>query len=229
MDIKVREVKIAVPHSGNVTGLLAMPKGVTAIVTLAHGAGAGMRHKFLENIAQLLYERKIATLRFQFPYMENGSKRPDSAKIATATVSAAVQRARELAPKLPLFAAGKSFGSRMSTTAASEGKLHGVQGIICYGFPLHPPNKPGIERANHLQDVDVPILFLQGTRDALADLELMKKAVRGVKPVPQLEIINGADHSFAVLKSSGRTNQDVLEELADLTKQFVEAFSICAG
>ena len=155
--------------------LLTRPAGARALLLLAHGAGAGMTHPFLAALAAALADEGVATLRYQFPYMEAGGKRPDPPKVAMARVQAAAATARELAPELPLFAGGKSFGSRMSTMAAAAGLLPEVRGLVCFGFPLHAAKKPSTERAAHLAAVPVPVLFLQGTRDALAEPDLMRE------------------------------------------------------
>lgn len=210
-------MKVAVPQSGEVSALLELPKRPLALLVLAHGAGAGMQHPWLESLAQALAEESIATLRYQFPYLEAGKKRTDSPAVATATVQAAVAFAKKKYPKLPLFAGGKSFGARMTTTAAADGLA--VQGIVCFGFPLHPAKQPAVKRADHLAKVKLPILFLQGTRDALADLKLFKPILAKHRHF-QLQIIEHADHGFAVLKSSGRTNDEVLAELARQTANF---------
>lgn len=206
---------IEVPEVATVSSILEVPRGAKALLVLAHGAGAGMRHAWMGQLVQVLHERSIATLRYQFPYMEQGKKRTDSPKIAAQTVAAAVRAGRAACPKLPIYAGGKSFGGRMTTTAAAEGLLDGVQGICCFGFPLHPADKPGTKRAEHLAEVRIPTLFLQGDRDALADLALLKPVVAKHKKWIRLVVIRGADHGFAVLKSSGRTGAEVLAELAD--------------
>src|ERR1700754_4901532 len=163
--------------SGTVSGLWLNPPGAKAALVLAHGAGAGMTHRFMNAIADGLAEIGIATLRFNFPYMERGSKRPDSPAIAADTIRAAVARATSLAPNLPLFAGGKSFGGRMTSMAQANAPLDGVRGLVFFGFPLHPAGKPGVDRADHLRDVKIPLLFLSGTRDALAELPLLKPVV----------------------------------------------------
>lgn len=210
-------------NAGTVSGLLDMPSSTTvrAAVTLAHGAGAGMQHAFMADLAAALAARGFAVLRFQFPYMEAGSKRPDSPAIAAAAVASAVAALRKRVRDVPIFAAGKSFGARMTTTAAARGLLPDLAGILCYGFPLHPAGKPGITRAEHLSDVPVPMLFLQGTRDALADLGLIEKVCAKL-PRATLKIVEGADHGFAVLKRSGRTPGDVRDELATESESFME-------
>jgi hypothetical protein len=198
-----------------VSALLVRPASSRFLFVVAHGAGAGMRHPFLESLAQLLAARHVATLRYQFPYMEARSKRPDSPAIATGTVRAAVAAARDAVPDLPIVAGGKSFGGRMTSTAAAAEPLPGVRGIAFLGFPLHPPGRPGITRAEHLEQVSVPMLFLQGTRDTFAELQLLQPVVRRLADRATLQLIEGGDHSFHVLKRSGRTDSDVLEELAN--------------
>jgi predicted alpha/beta-hydrolase family hydrolase len=174
-----------------------------------------MEHPFLEAAARALTTRGIATLRYQFPYTEAGGRRPDPPGVLHATVRAAVARARELMPDLRLFAGGKSMGGRMTSNAAADQPLDRVSGLVFLGFPLHPPKRPAIDRAEHLARVTLPMLFLQGTRDDLADLELIRQVSAGVGPRATLHVVEGADHSFAVLKRSGRTGAEVLEELAD--------------
>jgi predicted alpha/beta-hydrolase family hydrolase len=200
---------------GRVSGLLLRPPEPWAGYVLAHGAGAGMGHPFLETVARALMGKGIATLRYQFPYTEAGGRRPDPPGVLIATVRAAVGRARELLPDVRLFAGGKSMGGRMTSQAAAERPLDGVAGLIFLGFPLHPPKRPSIDRAEHLARVPVPMFFLQGTRDDLADLGLIREVVTGLGPRATLHVVEGADHSFAVLKRSGRTGAEVLDELAD--------------
>jgi uncharacterized protein len=173
-----------------------------------------MTHPFMTELASALSGRKIATLRFQFPYMEEGSKRPDSPSVAHATVREAVKAASELMPGLPLFAGGKSFGARMTSEAQAASPLPHVHGLIFVGFPLHPAGKPSIERAAHLADVSVPMLFLQGTRDLLADAALISSCVASLGDRAQLHVVDGADHAFHVLVRSGRTDAGVIEDLA---------------
>lgn len=173
-----------------------------------------MRHPFMEAISGELASQSIATFRYQFPYMEQGGGRPDPPAMLAATVRAAVQAATEAAPDLPLLAGGKSLGGRMTSTAASQTPLSGVQGIVFFGFPLHPPAQPSTERARHLPSVTIPMLFLQGTRDKLADLELLRPVCADLGKGVRLHIIEGADHSFSVLKRSGRNDRDVLRELS---------------
>jgi predicted alpha/beta-hydrolase family hydrolase len=173
-----------------------------------------MRHPFMQAISEELGSHSIATFRYQFPYMEQGGGRPDPPAVLVATVRAAVQSAAEAAPDLPLLAGGKSLGGRMTSTAASQAPLPGVQGIAFFGFPLHPPAQPSTERARHLHSVTVPMLFLQGTRDKLAELELLRSVCNALGNRAHLHIIEGADHSFAVLKRSGRNDREVLRELS---------------
>lgn len=217
-----RELKIAVGKSGNVSALLLRPASARACYVFAHGAGAGMRHKSMEAIATGLAERGIATLRYQFPYMEKGSKRPDPPAVAHAAVGAAVAEAAKVCPGLPLFAGGKSFGGRMTSQAQAASPLDGVIGLAFFGFPLHPAGKPSRERANHLADVTVPMLFLQGTRDALAELSLLEPVVKGLGARATLHLAKGADHSFHVLKSSGRNDREVLVEILDAFSAWVD-------
>lgn len=211
----VREMRIATEH-GPVTGLLHLPPDAEKLLVLAHGAGAGMRHRFFEAVVPLLAEGGVATLRYQFPYMEAGQQRPDTPPVAQAAVRAAVAAAAELAPELPLFAGGKSFGGRMTSAAQSVAPLDGIRGLVFLGFPLHAAGRPGMSRADHLDRVEIPMLFLQGTRDALADLPSMRAVTDRLGRRAVLHVIDGADHSFAVLKRSGRTNESVLAELASV-------------
>jgi len=196
-----------------VSGLLMRPPGARWLYVLAHGAGAGMRHPFLEAIAQRLAERDIATLRYQFPYMEQRARRPDPPALAAAAVRAAVMEAARAAPGLPLVAGGKSFGGRMTSTAQASEPLPAVRGLVFLGFPLHPPGRLGNERAEHLARVQVPMLFLQGTRDDFADLKLLRPVVKRLGTRATLHLVDGGDHSFRVLKRSGRTDVDVMGEL----------------
>jgi len=181
-----------------VAALLLRPDDAKALYVFAHGAGAGMTHKAMEANARALAERGIAMLRYQFPYMEKGSKRVDPPKVAHAAVRAAVAEAARLAPELPLFAGGRSFGGRMTSQAQALEPLPGVRGLAFLGFPLHPAGKPGIERAEHLAKVGIPMLFVSGDRDALAEIELLKPVVAGLGERVTLHIVAGADHSFRV-------------------------------
>jgi len=198
-----------------VSGLLLRPDGARLLYVLAHGAGAGMRHPFLETVAQLLGERGVGTLRYQFPYMERRASRPDPPAVAAAAVRAAVAEAGRVAPGLPLVAGGKSFGGRMTSTAQTEAPLPGVRGLVFLGFPLHPPGRPGDSRAEHLAQVQVPMLFLQGERDDFADPTLLKPVIKRLGARATLHLVEGGDHSFHVLKRSGRTDVDVMSELVD--------------
>ena len=180
----------------SVSALLLRPNNAKALYLFAHGAGAGMSHKSMESNAQGLAERGIAPLRYQFPYMEKGSKRPDFPKVAHAAVRAAAAEAVKLAPDLPLFAGGRSFGGRMTSQAQAIEPLPGVRGLAFIGFPLHPAGKPGIERAEHLEKVQIPMLFVSGSRDALAEMELLQPVVAGLGDRATLRVIEGADHSF---------------------------------
>lgn len=182
---------------------------------LAHGAGAGMRHPFLESIAQELFARCVATLRYEFPYMEEHRGRPDPPAVAAARVRAAVRHAGAEWPGLPLIAGGKSFGGRMTSTAQAEQPLEGVRGLAFLGFPLHAPGKPSVARAEHLFEVQVPMLFLQGTRDEFAQLDLLTGVCERLGPRATLDLVDDADHSFKVPKRTGRTPAQVLADLAD--------------
>lgn len=217
-----QELKISVGSSGTVSALLMRPEKARACFVLAHGAGAGMRHASMEAIAAGLAERGIATLRYQFPYMEKGGKRPDPPAVAHAAVRAAVAEAARCCAGLKLIAGGKSFGGRMTSQAQAKAPLDGVAGLAFFGFPLHPAGKPSSERGAHLADVKVPMLFLQGTRDALAELTLLKPVVKGLGQQATLHLADGADHSFHVLKSSGRNDREVLTEILDAFAAWVD-------
>src|SRR4051794_6450686 len=196
--MSLRELTMEAGGSGTVSALLLQPAKARACYVFAHGAGAGMRHASMEAIAAGLGERGIATLRYQFPYMEKGSKRPHPPAIPPAAVRAAVAAAAEHCAGLPLFAGGKSFGGRMTSQAQAKAPLDGVKGLAFFGFPLHPAGKPSAERAAHLSDVKIPMLFLQGTRDALADIDLLKPVVKGLGKRTTLHLTEAADHSFHV-------------------------------
>ena len=213
MGTSADELAFDVGALGRVSALLHRPRDARLLYVLAHGAGAGMKHPFLETTAQRLAEGGVATLRYQFPYMERRARRPDAPAIATATVRAAVAEAARLAPGLALIAGGKSFGGRMTSAAQAEAPLPGVVGLVFLGFPLHPPGRPGDERAQHLSAVRIPMLFLQGTRDDFADLKLLEPLVQRLGRLATLRLVEGGDHSFKVLKSSGRTDTDVMLEL----------------
>lgn len=209
-------------------GLLLQPPDAFAMLVLAHGAGAGMRHPFMEGVAQSLYREGVATYRYDFPYMAEGRKLPDRPPVLVPAVRRAVRAAHRTAPDLPLFAGGKSMGGRMTSTAGAEGGLYPtpsgtelVRGLVFLGFPLHPSRKRGVARAEHLSGVSLPMLFLQGDRDTLADLTLLKPIVDGLGPRATLHVVAGADHGFHVLKLSGRTDSQVLDELAATTASWM--------
>jgi predicted alpha/beta-hydrolase family hydrolase len=207
---------VAIPTpAGAVSGLLDRPDGARFLLVLGHGAGAGMRHRFFESLVPLLGQHGVAVLRYQFPYMEAGGRRPDPPTVAQATVRAVVTAAAERAAGLPLLAGGKSFGGRMTSQAQSTGPLPGVRGLVFLGFPLHAAGRPSSDRADHLDRVTVPMLFLQGTRDTLADLTQLRPVVDRIGTRATLHVVDGADHSFGVLKRSGRAGEDVLRELAE--------------
>jgi uncharacterized protein len=205
---------VATRAKGRVSALLMRPAEARGLLVFGHGAGAGMRHSFMEGMSARLATAAIATLRYQFPYMEAGSRRPDASATLLATVRAAVDCAREAAPDLPLLAGGKSMGGRMTSLAAAEEALPGVRGLVFFGFPLHPAGRPSTERAEHLERVDLPLLFLQRERDQLAALDLLRPLCAGLGARATLHVIPTADHGMHVLKSSGRTDADVLEDLA---------------
>ena len=221
-----KEIQIMVnAKAGAVSGLLFKPQNAKTLLLLAHGAGAGMRHKFMEETAAKLAERDIATLRYQFPYMEKRIKRPDSESMLTDTVRAAVAAAKKIAGALPLFAGGKSMGGRMTSLAAAKEPLDGVRGLIYFGFPLHAPGKPGAERGYHLLGIRLPMLFLQGSRDALADLKLLKPLCGKLGKWAGLFVIEGGDHSFHMLKSARRSDDEVLSEAVKKAAVWMEANS----
>jgi hypothetical protein len=200
---------------GSVSALVLKPKNTTAFLVFAHGAGAGMKHKFMESVAGRLADRGVGTFRYQFPYMEKQIKRPDSEAVLTATVRAAVLEARKHADQLPLFAGGKSMGGRMTSIAAAAEPLEHVAGLVFFGFPLHAAGKPSATRGEHLARINQPMLFLQGTRDALADLRLLKPLCAKIGKRVEVFEIAGGDHSFHMLKSAGRSDDQVLSEVAD--------------
>lgn len=208
-------ITISLPDGGAVSGLLLLPAAARAAYVLAHGAGAGMVHPFMTAIAEQLASRGIATLRYQFPYMEKGGRRPDSPGIAHATVRAAVDEAVRQLPGMPLFAGGKSFGGRMTSQAQAEVPLAGIRGLVFLGFPLHPAKRPSLDRAVHLADVRVPILFLQGARDSLAEPHLVARVAAELGSRATLMTFPDADHSFHVLARTGRTDAQVLAEVCD--------------
>ena len=208
-------LRLSVADGIAVSALLDAQAQPSACYVFAHGAGAGMQHAFMAALAGRLAARGIAVLRFQFPFMEQGSRRPDTPAVAQATVRAAVDEAARRLPGVPLFAGGKSFGGRMTSQAQAATPLAGVRGLVFVGFPLHPAGKPSTDRAAHLAQVQVPMLFLQGTRDALADLVLMREVTQPLGARAKLHVVEGADHAFHVLARSGRTDAQVLDELVD--------------
>lgn len=222
---RARATEIEVPAVGRVSGLLLEPPHASALCLFAHGAGAGMRHPFMEAAARALADRSVATLRYQFPYMERGGGPPDRHPVLVATVRAAaeVAVARARRDDLVLVAGGKSMGGRMTSAAAAEAPLPGVRGLVFFGFPLHPAGKPSTGRGDHLADVGLPMLFLQGTRDRLADLGLLRSVLAGVEPPPRLHVVEAADHGFHVTKRSGRTDAEAIEELANATAGWLSA------
>jgi predicted alpha/beta-hydrolase family hydrolase len=213
---------IDVAETRSVSAMLNVPPRAGACFVFAHGAGAGMTHPFMEGVAKGLATRNVATLRYQFPYMEKGSKRPDAPALAQATVRAAVATAASHCPGLPLIAGGKSFGARMTSQAQAKAPLAGVRGLAFLGFPLHPAGKRSTDRADHLDQVDVPMLFLQGTRDKLAELDLLEPVVARLGKPATLHLIDQADHSFHVPARSGRDDRAVMTELLDLFSAWIE-------
>ena len=222
---EAEELRVAVDPSISVSGLLLRPPRALACYVFAHGAGAGMTHAFMANVAIGLRERGIATLRYQFPYMEKGSRRPDVPALAHATVRAAVAEAARLCPDVALVAGGKSFGGRMTSQAQALRPLPGVRGLVFFGFPLHPAGKPSVDRAKLLFDVHVPMLFIQGTRDKLAEPALMRSVVGKLAPNASLHEIDGADHSLHVPAKSGRRDAEVLNEALDAMADWLAAIA----
>lgn len=216
-------VVIRVDPERTVSGLWTKPAAASAALVLAHGAGAGMTHKSMVAIAEGLAARNIASLRYNFPYMERGSRRPDTPALAHATVRAAVAEARRLAPDLPLFAGGRSFGGRMTSQAQALDPLPGVRGLVFFAFPLHAPGKPGVERAQHLADITVPQLFLQGSNDEFATLDLLQATVAGLGGRATLKLVEGVDHAFHIPARSGRKDAEVLDEFLDVARDWMLA------
>jgi uncharacterized protein len=204
---------LATDSSGDVSGILTRPESAMCLYVFAHGAGAGMRHVFMERAASRLASVGVATFRYNFPHMEGGRGPPNPRPILMKTVRSAVVEATRLAPGLPTLAGGKSMGGRMTSMAAAKESLPGVVGLVFLGFPLHPAGRESVDRAEHLADVRLPMLFLQGTRDKLANLDLLIPVLEHVAPPPTLHVLEGADHGFHVLKRSGRTDDGVLSEL----------------
>ena len=214
------EVRFDTP-GGDVSSLLIVPEGAKWLYVFGHGAGAGMRHKAMELTAQALAKVGIATFRYNFPYMEHGRGAPDPKPIIYATVRAAMVAAREAAPDLAMLAGGRSFGGRMTSTVESQSHLEGVSGLVFYAFPLHPAGRPAVERADHLKSVQIPMLFLQGTRDTLADLELLRPVCDSL-PSATLHTVDTADHSLHVQKASGKSDGEVLMELAAKVRDWAD-------
>jgi predicted alpha/beta-hydrolase family hydrolase len=209
--------------AGEVSAILDRPEDARCVYVFAHGAGAGMRHPFMERMSKRLAERGIATYRYNFVYMEAKKGRPDARPLLLETVRSAVRAAHAAAPGLPVFAGGKSMGGRMTSGAAAEGGLDELRGIVFFGFPLYSPGKPSTERADHLDDVRAPLLFLEGTRDAFADLDVLRPVCERLGDRATLHIEDHADHSFHVPKRSGRTDDDVMDSLADVTRDWMLA------
>jgi hypothetical protein len=221
MDTK--ELKfIATPEKGEVSALLMRPENATHVLVLGHGASSNMRHKTLQTISEGLAEQNIATLRYNFPYSENGTFR-DSTATCVATVRSAVAAAHKAAPDLPILAGGHSFGGRMTTTAESESPIENVAGLVLFSFPLHMPGKPDTKRAEHLAAVTIPMLFLSGTRDALAELDLLEPVVEKLGGRATLHLLDTADHSFKVLKRTRKTDEDVFVEMARAVRKWASA------
>lgn len=221
MTTDAQPLTLTVDTASTVSALLQTPANARACYVFAHGAGAGMAHSFMAAVAAGFAARGIATLRYQFPYMERGSKRPDTPAVAHAAVRAAVAEAAKRCPGLPLVAGGKSFGGRMTSQAQAASPLPGVRGLVFFGFPLHTAGKPSIERAAHLAKVDCPMLFLQGTRDELAEVELITGVTKDLGPRATLELVADADHSFHVPARSGRKDAEVLEGLLDVAAGWI--------
>ena len=223
------QLRFVVEGAGEVSALLTRPKDAQWLLLLAHGAGAGMTHPFMEKLSADLAAVGIATFRYQFPYMEQRRHVPDPPAVLIATVVSAVRAAEQAAPDLPLLAGGKSMGGRMTSHAAAQHPLDGVEGLVFFGFPLHPPNRPGTKRADHLAKVTIPMLFLQGTRDTLADLKLLRPVCTKLGSRATLHIIETADHSFHVLRSSGKTDADALHGLAETTVSWAKGVQHRSG
>jgi uncharacterized protein len=217
-----KEIQFVVSDTaGVVSGLLLKPEHAVSLLVFAHGAGAGMRHRFIEDLSQKLAELGVATMRYQFPYMEKRVKRPDSEGVLIATVQAALTAAEKYSDGMPIFAGGKSMGGRMTSLTLAKAPMDKLHGLIFYGFPLHAPGAPSVERGKHLADVQVPMLFIQGSRDALADLKLLKPLCAQLDGRAELFVVEGGDHSLHMAKRSGRTDNEVLEEVAATTSSWM--------
>ena len=218
-----QKLVVEIADAASVSALLIRPATARACFVFAHGAGAGMTHAFMEAVAAGLCERGVATLRYQFPYMEKAGKRPDPPPVAHAAVRAAVAEAARCCDGLPLIAGGRSFGGRMTSQAQAIAPLAGVRGLAFLAFPLHPAGKPSSDRAKHLSDVKIPMLFLQGTRDALAELNLLEPMVKSLGALATLHLVKEADHSFHVLARSGRNDGEVVGEVLDAFAAWVDS------
>src|SRR6202049_4209738 len=223
--VSAQKLDIEIGNAGSVSALLIRPTHARACFVFAHGAGAGMTHPFMEAAADGLGERGVATLRYQFPYMEKGTRRPDPPAVAQAAVRAAVAEAGRRCAGLFLVAGGKSFGGRMTSQAQAIAPLDGVHGLAFLGFPLHPAGKPSSDRAKHLADVHVPMLFVQGTRDNLAELKLLEPVVKSLGRSATLHRVEGADHSFHVPARSGRSDREVMNEILDTFAAWIGAIA----
>lgn len=224
-----QRLTISVGSSHRVSALLERPERAHTVFVFAHGAGAGMEHPSIQAVATGLGTRGIATLRYQFPYMEQGSRRPDPPPLCHATVRAAVTEAARLAPGLPLIAGGRSFGGRMTSQAQAQSPLADVRGLVFLAFPLHPAGRPGTERAAHLEQVRIPMLFIQGTRDELADRDLLIPLVARLASRATLHLLDDADHSFHVPARTGRKDADVRDEGMDAMSQWLQHLGLCAA
>jgi uncharacterized protein len=216
-----KPISIRIDATSEVSALIDRPRDANALLVLAHGAGAGMTHRHMAATAEGLATRGIAVLRFNFPYMERGSKRPDSPAVAHAAIRAAVARATKLAGDLPVFAGGRSFGGRMTSQAQTEEPLSDVRGLVFFAWPLHPSGKPGTDRAEHLSKVKLPMLFLQGTADTLAEANLLKPVVTSLGKRATLHLVEHADHSFHVPVRTGRKDAAVLDEILDVARDWM--------
>jgi predicted alpha/beta-hydrolase family hydrolase len=217
---KAKEIKfLATPEKGEVSALLIQPGDASHLLVLGHGASTNMRHATLQTIAERMADAGLATFRYNFPYMEYGKGR-DSQEVCTATVRSAVAAAHRAVPGLPLLAGGHSFGGRMTSTAASESALDGVRGLVLFAFPLHQPGQPDTKRADHLRAVTVPMLFLSGTRDELADLSLLRPVCQKLGKRATLHPLDTADHGFRILKRSRQSEEDVFAEMARVTREW---------
>jgi predicted alpha/beta-hydrolase family hydrolase len=221
--VGAQPLRLNVGSGGEVSALLLRPPSARACYIFAHGAGAGMNHEFMETVATGLCDRGIATLRYQFPYMEKASKRPDAPAIAHAAVRAAVEEAARCCSGLPLIAGGKSFGGRMTSQAQAIAPLPGVHGLAFLGFPLHPAGKPSVVRAKHLSEVHIPMLFVQGTRDKLAEPQLLEPVVKRLGASASLHLVQEADHSFHVPARSGRNDRAAMSEILDTVSAWISA------